>query len=120
EIREERKEKHAPAVVKCTATQHRPLVLNTYEIQSTRGRSRTGRRPVPRLEDARYIFNLQRPLAYENERAHQVPHHVVQKSRAPNGVDQLVPQTLPRRRKYIPGIGYGRSASLGSAYVGPV
>ncbi len=86
----------------CLARRNSPwrtLVLHPHQIQSAGRRRRPRRRPVPRLQYPRHILNLQCSLAHENKRAHQISHHVVQKTRAPNRIDEFASQPFPVEEK---------------------
>src|SRR3981189_3402688 len=90
------------AVVFFELQESKPLILHVHQVQPARRGRRSSCRTVARLKNPRQVLNGQRSLPYENERSHQISHHVVQKSRPPHGVHELVLLPLPCGRKNPP------------------
>jgi len=53
------------------------LVIHAYQIQACTRRGRACSGTIPRVENTLKIFCLQRFAADQDERAYEIPHHVV-------------------------------------------
>src|SRR5579863_658508 len=82
------------------------LILNSYQIQPARGRSRPCSGSVTRFQNPRYVLRRQSSLPHKDESSDQIPHHVVKKSRSLHRVYQFISLPLPHRRKNAPDVRY--------------
>src|SRR6266404_5007814 len=76
------------------------------QIQPAGGRSRSSGRALARVEDAAQIFQAHRSLPDQQECTDQVPHHVMKKSIAADGIDQFFAFARPTGSEDCPDVGW--------------
>src|ERR1043166_7515647 len=76
----------AAILLECFA---RSSVIHSYQPQSAGGGGVSGGGAVFERENALYVFHEQGAFAYKQERTHKIPDHMMQKSVALHGVNEL-------------------------------
>src|SRR6266436_4352132 len=79
-------------------------VFHPDQIQSAGRRSRSGHSTLTRVEDAAQIFQAHRSLPHQQECADQVPHHVMKKSVAADGIDKFFAFARPTGSEDSPNV----------------